>query len=436
MRATISLPTLCNHAFGPHAFRRSFQMCLVAFHSLACPLLAEEPAWVADAVVEKAKQAIVAIERVGMNGYSTGYFATQDGLVVTLAAELAGCQAVVIHTADGQKIRQNGVLAFDEASDLAVLATKIIPPVHLPLAEKPVTESESCVVVFPLNVGQMRAADVKLLARREVFDRSGTRILPVWSFALSLNSAARTGTPLVTGDGKVAGLFFQLQAPDIQTRQRRAYAVPQGVIASILATAGKARQLMPIPAPGSTGHNLAASADSSFQEAIVLAQTGDAKGASAKFEQVLKRHPQSAWVREQLAACLFDSGDLSAAQTVLEDAARLFPNHPEFQVSLANLKARRGNLKEALSAFESLTKTVPQFGNAWKGLGDVHLFLGDKTAADAAFRKWAELEPDSMLAWRALSQTGTFAQQAKATTIANDLESLYFRLRYKAPHRD
>jgi hypothetical protein len=41
-----------------------------------------------------------------------------------------------------------------------------------------------------------------------------------------------------------------------------------------------------------------------------------------------------------------------------------------------------------------------------------------------------------MLAWRALSQSGTFQQQAKATAIANDLENVYFRLRYKAPHRD
>lgn len=322
------------------------------------------------------------------------------------------------------------------ALDLAVLATGIKPPASLPVATKPVTESDPCVVVFPSNVGQSKAADVKLIARLAVLDRSGTQFVDAWSFALSLNSAARTGSPLVTSQGEMAGLFFQMQAPDVQSRQRRAFALPQTAITQILASARKSRQLMPIPSPASAGHNLAASADPLFQEGIMLAQTGDSRGAAEKFQQALKRHPQSAWVRDQLARCLGDCADFSGAQTVLEEAVRLFPTHPGFQVSLAMLKGSRGALTEALADFESLAKASPRFPEAWKGLGDVHLLNGQNNAAGAAYRKWAELEPDRMLAWRALSQTGAFDERSKATSTADELENLYFKLRYKAPHRD
>jgi TolA-binding protein len=409
---------------------------ICAFFSFVWPVNAEDLSWVDNSIIEKARLAVVVIERVGMNDTVPGFFASPDGLVVALAQDLAGVQKVIIHTTKGEKIIQSSLAALDEVHDLAVFATGQKPPSYLKVSEKPRTVGERCALVFPLGMEQIKAADAKLLSRRVTLDRTGVRFIDSWSFALSLNSAARTGSPLVTREGDIAGIFFQFKAVDPTTRQRLAFAHPESTISAVLAKAHQSGKLLTFPQTSGIANDLTASSDPTFTEGIKLMQQGDQVGAAEKFRISLSRHPKSPWVREQLIGCLHDSGDIEGAHQLIEESIRMFPGRPSFQSALGMILGQKGDLNSALAHFKAFTNAMPQHADAWKGLGDVFLMSGRISEAGNAYRTWSQLEPDSILAWRALSQAGTPAEKSQAIATYNELESLYFSLRYTAPHRD
>jgi Flp pilus assembly protein TadD len=215
-----------------------------------------------------------------------------------------------------------------------------------------------------------------------------------------------------------------------------AFAHPESTISAVLAKAHQSGKLLTFPQTSGIANDLTASSDPTFTEGIKLMQQGDQVGAAEKFRISLSRHPKSPWVREQLIGCLHDSGDIEGAHQLIEESIRMFPGRPSFQSALGMILGQKGDLNSALAHFKAFTNAMPQHADAWKGLGDVFLMSGRISEAGNAYRTWSQLEPDSILAWRALSQAGTPAEKSQAIATYNELESLYFSLRYTAPHRD
>lgn len=83
-----------------------------------------------DALVQKALQATVMINTyTGPEaGHATlGYFASADGLIVTMAATVEGAQKVSVRLADGSTISNAKFMGMDEKKRVAVLATNRPP---------------------------------------------------------------------------------------------------------------------------------------------------------------------------------------------------------------------------------------------------------------------------------------------------------------------
>jgi hypothetical protein len=59
--------------------------------------------------------------------------------------------------------------------------------------------------------------------------------------------------------------------------------------------------------------------------------------------------------------------------------------------------------------------------------------------AVAMIQRCAELEPESLNAWNfyadALAEVGKFDEASKVRDHVSELESIYFKLKYSAPHR-
>lgn len=412
-------------------------LLLTAFSGAAA--LGAEPRWVDDAVIEQAKRAIVTIERVGPGNNFAGFFASEDGLVVALATEIEGIKAVVIHTSAGEKINGSRLVALDRDIGIAIFATGKRPPGFLVVHERPVAPGETCAVVFPRD-DQALVADGILLSRREKLDRSSTRFRMEWSLALSAASAARTCSPVITADGQVAGILYTFRMKMGTIPQRFAFALPETAIASVLARARESKETLEFPPVSGSAHDVLAAADPEFIEGMKLMNSGDAAGAIPKFRSMHVNHPHSPQVMEHLAGALFATGDLARARVVAEEAMSMAPERLNLRSLLGTIIGRQGDLAKTTGYFEVMTAKFPKYGDAWEGLGNSHWFAGRKDEAVAAYKKWTELEPDSILAWQkyrtALSDAGHATEAGKARERANDLESLYFKLRYSAPHRD
>jgi Flp pilus assembly protein TadD len=412
---------------------------LLSFVLGAAAMQGAELGWVEDAVIAKAKRAVVTVERIGPGNDFPGFFASEDGLVVALATEIEGIKAVTIRTSAGEKISGSRLVALDRELDIAVFATGKRAPGWLAVAEKPASVGETCAVLFPLN-GQILAADGVLLARRERLDRTYTRFRTEWSVALSPSSAARSSSPVITGDGQVAGILSAFRLKGGRPPQRFAFAHPETAIASVLARAREAKAALEFPPVSSSAHDTLAAADPDFIAGLKFTTAGDAARAVQKFRSVHAKHPQSPQVLEHLAGALFAMEDKAGARATMEEAMRMAPERLNLRIMLGSIMGSQGDIAKTTAHFEAMTAEFPNYGEAWEGLGNCYMHAGRKDEAVAAYRKWIEFEPDSILARQSyrgsLASAGKVSEAGKASEWADELESVYFKLKYSAPHRD
>jgi Tfp pilus assembly protein PilF len=287
--------------------------------------------------------------------------------------------------------------------------------------------------------GELTAVDGKIQARRDALNWSEAGYLNLWSVALRPSAEGITGAPLVTRGGRVAGMC------DFTNNSRGqvfAFAIPENALAAILAKARAALQPLPFPKPGEVNprSNVAINADPDYIAAMGFTDTGNLYAAEEKFRAALKSHPQSALAMGQLAHCVANHGDLAEAQKLLEAAIQLAPERVMAHVQLGEILTDQGDAAKTLKYFQNLVTKYPKLGLAWGSLAKCQWSAGQRDEAVKAAKKWTELEPESRPAWTLLAEilggTGDWDGRSAARNRANEIESLLFRLRYNAPHRE
>ena len=400
--------------------------------------------WLPNAVITKARKAVVTVQFEGATkGSRSGFFASADGLVVTAASPLEGARQVVIRTSDNQEIKGARLMAVDPRYDLAVLATGGKNRPMLAVHEQAVAVGEACAVLFPAGGSTLKTADGKLLARRAGLDWTESRLLELWSLAVSPQCNGPAGAPVITADGRVAGMYGFFGGSQAQ---KFTYAIPESALTAVLASARAAKQALAFPQPGEiidsgTANGFAVlTGDPDFLAGARLLGTGDLVGALEKFRAALKRNPKNPVAMAKLASCLAFTGDTDEAGKVLKEAIALAPDRLGLPIALGEILNVRSDSATMVNYYQELTTRVPNLGKIRGALG-MNLFNAKrKDEGLAALRKWTELEPDSMAAWdaysRALTAAGEMSQADAASERSAALESLFFRLRYSAPKRD
>ena len=397
---------------------------------------ADDIRWLDDKIIRQTRQATVGILSRDGHASASGFFVSENGLVIACASTLEGLAEVVMFTSDNEEITGAKLVALDPLTDLAVLATGRRPPAFLTVHQKPVAANSSCAVVFRSGRA-FKAADGVLLARRAQLDWTESRFLAVWSIAINPNMNGLTGAPVVTADGKVAGMCdFVTGFPP----QKFVFAIPETAISTALEQARTAPAPRDFPRPGEVSRHGFSNTDPDYIEGMTRMSEGDPFGALDSFKSALRNHPKDPPAMIQVAACSRATGDVASAKRVLEELVRIAPERLQARAMLGMTLSEEGTSETTVRYFEELTTGFPEFAAAWGELGALRFDLGHKPAALAALKRHTELEPDSIHSWsvyaKALFATGDFDEATRAADRARELESILFKLTYSAPKRD
>ncbi len=403
--------------------------------SLLLSASAADITWLDDAMVQKAKQAVVAVS-VRENFGNTGFFASDDGLVVTNASQFEGASKVRIFNSAGKEIPGCLLMMINPATDIAVLATGKKAPAYLAVDSRPAHAGESCAVIFGAGVaGKFITVDGKLLALRAGLDWTETRFIDLWSVGLNPNMHGLTGAPVITQEGRVAGMCdFVTGVPP----QRFVFAIPETAIASALAQAREAQRPIKFPREGEISV-YGVPSDPDYLSAMKLMSAGNFAAALEKFESALQSNPQNPLTMIQVASCRANIGDLTGARKILEDAIRVAPERLKVRLFLGRIIASQSESASSLAYFQELADHFPQSGDVWGTFGEYLIKAGRGKEAVEPMKKWTELEPDSMRAWegyaQALAASGDPDGAHQARAHFDELESALFKIRYSTPER-
>jgi hypothetical protein len=170
----------------------------------------------------------------GLGVEGSGWIA-RPGVVVTNAHVVAGEDDTVVQLrGSGPKLRARAI-AFSAHDDIAVLRVDGLGGRVLPVASEAVSGRAAAILGFPHN-GPYDVQPARLGATRNVLSQDAYGRGPVNRSMLSLRGLVRhgnSGGPLVDGRGRVAGTVFAASSG----RRRGGFAVPDGVVRRILASA-------------------------------------------------------------------------------------------------------------------------------------------------------------------------------------------------------
>lgn len=385
-------------------------------------------------VVRKASAAVVGLQIDGEapSHTVTGFFVSADGLIVTSACALEGAKEVAVYLPDGKLVTGVKLLAVDDQTDLAVLATGLRTTSFLAAGESLSNVEDACAVLTYVGPAHVRAASGILLARRSALDWSETRFLECWSLGLRAGGFM-TGAPVVTKTGALAGMC---DFDTFRVNQQLVFAIPERAIDTVLHKARISKVLMPYPKMGAVSRRAESKGemDPEYTQALLLRERGDREGAIEKLRNVLKRHQQDSLVIGQLSSFLGEIGQVEEANHLAEKAAELSPKRWMAQLSVANAKGDIGELQKAIELLQHITIQVPQLGIAWGQLARLLIKAGRSQEALQPMKKWTELEPECLMAWtqyqELLLQLGHAEEYQKVSRTANALEALLFKVRY------
>jgi serine protease Do len=223
-------------------------MRLILFFALAgMALFTILPSQGAD-LVELARAARPAVMRLQVQdgigrqlGTGTGFFLAKEGYIVTNHHVIDGADKVVADMSDGRKISILGLLAKDEANDIAILKTDFTPGAHemLNLARKGAPPSRPGDRIFVIGApiglaGTLSEGIVSALRPSSDMDkftgertRSREDLLQI-SAAISPGSS---GSPVINTSGEVIGVAVSY----LGGGQNLNFAVPADVVHKLLA---------------------------------------------------------------------------------------------------------------------------------------------------------------------------------------------------------
>jgi len=421
---------------------KSCRLILVLLGTL--PAFAEDMQWVDDAAIQNAKKALVNVQ-VEATTSVLGFFASEDGLVVTPASPLEDAKQVVITTSANDKISDCRLVAIDLEKNLAVLATGRKAPSHLVVSPRPASVGETCAMIFGFTSGlEAKAADGKLLARHEGLNHEYRSFVDYWIAARSPSGTGLLGAAVITRDARLAGICLRQEIDQGPAQQERVLIAPETSITPLLVAAREARKPLLFPVKDVTSDDGLAAADPDANAGTLLLMAGDFKTGLERLRAALKRQPRNTVIMYGLAQGLLMESNFGKTQCVearmlLENASRLDPRHLRVRMLLGQVLGRLGEIEKAIQSLEKLTQDFPKLAEAWVVLADTLQHEGRKVEAVPAARKCTELEPESLSAWSmyagVLAEAGKFDEANKARDHVNELESLLFKLKYSAPHR-
>jgi len=141
-----------------------------------------------------------------------------------------------------------------------------------------------------------------------------------------------------------------------------------------------------------------AAAQQQFEQAIALAQSGDAAGAERAFDTLNAQYPDYAGPLVNLAILRAKAGKLEAAEQALQAAVERNPNSASAFNQLGIVYRRMGRFKDADAAYQRAVAIDPNYANAYLNLGVLcDLYLQQPQRALEAFERYLQLasQPDA-----------------------------------------
>lgn len=159
------------------------------------------------------------------------------------------------------------------------------------------------------------------------------------------------------------------------------------------------------------GHNLSAqhghqdsSAETLYAEAKAAESQGNAKGAIAAYEQVIRLNPHVAPAYNNLGSLYFDAGQYNKAIDVLKRGLLINPRMGTSYAILGSVYFAQGDCPKATKAFQLAVKENPEDKRSENLLEECLVSLQDFTQAVDRLRKRVASAPNDQDAWYRLGE--------------------------------
>jgi S1-C subfamily serine protease len=184
-------------------------------------------------IIARSEPAVVHVEvlsaRGAILGVGSGFVVSSDGRFVTNHHVVADADRVEVTFRGGKKVEVEGVLDFDEASDLAVLKLHAGTYPNLALAGEPAKQGDSVVVMgSPMGFSGSVSTGIVAAVRPEGATLGGQR-MPSWT-------PGSSGSPVMNEEAEVVAVAVGVVAG--AGGHALSFGVPAAPLAKILA-AGK-----------------------------------------------------------------------------------------------------------------------------------------------------------------------------------------------------
>ena len=361
-------------------------LCLAAEAGLAQESLPD--------LVRRLKPTVVAIVTYDASGDAlttgSGFF-IRPGQVMTNLHVMRGARRAEIRTLDGKgRVHQvEGVLAFDEEGDLALLSVPT-PPERARSSDLSPTlpdEGERVFVIGnPLKL-EGSVSDGIVSAVREVpgVGKIIQTTAPI--------SHGNSGSPIFNLKGKIVGVI----TVKVTNGQNINLAIGAPRVKEL--NAGKLRPLSDLPAKDKIGDM----GEALYRTGLESLWLGNYDHAVGYFENAANRNPKRADAWIQVGYCKVKQGKTEEAIKAYHQALQLKPESEEILNKLGDAYYYAGRMDEAITSYKEAARLYPARAEAYYNLALVYFETGDHKLAAAQTNILQQL--DRKLYEKLLSET-------------------------------
>jgi len=145
----------------------------------------------------------ISVTRPDGDAFGSGFVVTSDGVIATAAHVVRGATTASVHLPSGETFDVQGMIAFDEARDYALLRIAGFGLSTVALGNSDSIPVGTHLFAFGAPLGFETTVSDGLLSASRL--RDGTRIFQI-SIPVSPGSS---GGPVATGDGRVVGMSWR-----------------------------------------------------------------------------------------------------------------------------------------------------------------------------------------------------------------------------------
>ncbi len=339
--------------------------------ALVCTLASS--AYAADSIVDlvqAAKPAVVTVITYDAGGEEVGRasgFFTKSDEIITNWHVIKSAKRISTQTVDGTIYAVAGIVAHDEASDLAVLKLRSpnagVTPLKITVVRP--KEGERVVVIGCAGGLATTVSDGIVSALREIPEVGSVIQItaPV--------SHGSSGSPVVNTRGEVVGVVIGYY----EDGQNLNFAVPSERLLAL--KPGSGRQQASVSAGTGAGADLAVR----LRAAVVLMRKGDYRAALRDLESIVKTDPKSHLAWGLIGTCRLLLEDYSGGAKAFQEAIRIKADSPEWYNGLALAYVGMDEPQKAMDAYRAAIKLEPENSFAHYGLGLLYVKLKDEKSA-------------------------------------------------------